>query len=115
MQTYVKIVGDQEDIGNAIPLEELTSLIDKEVPIQVGRTMHYRSRGSADGVFAPRCVAAIVTQVWENDQLSLAVLNPTGLFFDKDIKHENLADGVLAGGTWHRLSECQHREDGFGY
>jgi hypothetical protein len=80
--------------------------------MNVGRTVHYRSRGSADGAFNQRCVAAIVTQVWQSDRLSLAVLNPTGLFFDKDLPHDPRPES--AGGTWHRLSECQH-DGGFGY
>ena len=129
---YVKMVADWEDIGTSVTLIDLAAMLDKEVPIQVGRTVHYRSRGSADGVrrtgrrswtvppgrgsadgvFNPRCVAAIVTQVWEGDQLSLAVLNPTGLFFDKDLPHDHRPEA--AGGTWHRLSECQH-DGGFGY
>jgi hypothetical protein len=113
---YVKMVADGESIGTGVTPEELADMIDKEVPIQVGRTVHYRSRGSADKVFNPRCVAAIVTQVWEGDRLSLAVLNPTGLFFDKDIEHGIPAQHRLStGGTWHRLSECRRQDGQYGY
>lgn len=40
----------------------------------VGRVVHYTSRGSADGVFAPLCRAAIVTDVgvW----MGIAVTDP---------------------------------------
>lgn len=72
-----------------------------QVP-SVGRVVHYMSRGSADGVFPPVCRAAIVTDVARYDgppeeYASLAVLNPTGLFFDDTIPH----DEQLVPGTWH--------------
>ena len=74
----------------------------------VGRIVHYKSRGSADGVFPPACRAAIITAVRENDGTSsqilnrleyvaLAVLNPTGLFFDDYIEH----DEERGPGSWH--------------
>lgn len=60
----------------------------------VGRTVHYHSRGSADGVFAPEPRAAIITQVHEGtadedgaEQVGLAVLNPTGLFFQEYVTY----------------------------
>lgn len=65
----------------------------------VGRIVHYVARGSADGVFPPVCRAAIVTFVQdeEEDVLSLAVLNPSGLFFDSAL----LYDVAKHPGTWH--------------
>ncbi len=105
----------------------------------VGRIVHYVARGSADGVFPPACRAAVVTEVvhniaptrddtgsitgatWDGSRIGLAVLNPTGLFFDPDIEYDEgrmvpseRADGLGAGprtelcdgqehrgGTWH--------------
>lgn len=72
-----------------------------QVP-SVGRIVHYMSRGSADGVFPPVCRAAVVTDVAAYDgppeeYASLAVLNPSGLFFDDTIPH----DEQLVPGTWH--------------
>lgn len=82
----------------------------------VGRVVHYVARGSADGRFPPACRAALVTEVtpitgeeaaqaeiesWDEDQrcrVSLAVLNPTGLFFDQGL-HQDEAN--KAGGSWH--------------
>lgn len=74
----------------------------------IGRTVHYRSRGSADGRFQPECRAAIVTAVdtyqdgEENGQhighVSLAVLNPFGMFFDQGVMQD---EDEKAGGTWH--------------
>lgn len=67
----------------------------------VGRIVHYRSRGSADGRFPAECRAAIVTEVPAGrvgvEQVHLAVLNPSGLFFDQSIEH----DEDQAPGTWH--------------
>lgn len=73
---------------------------------RIGQPVHYVARGSADGVFHPACRAAIVTEIGEARQVTddselwtvgLAVLNPTGLFFDPSIEEH---DGH-APGTWH--------------
>lgn len=81
-----------------------------QVP-SVGRIVHYRSRGSADGVFREQCRAAVITDGLEGTRaagfaVALAVLNPTGLFFDQFIEH----DETLAPGTWHwpgRDGDCR--------
>lgn len=65
----------------------------------VGRTVHYVSYGTPGGEYTKECRAAIVTAVYgDTNAVSLAVLNPTGLFF-----HENtLLDATEnQGGTWH--------------
>jgi hypothetical protein len=72
----------------------------------VGRIVHYVSRGSADGVFTPQCRAAIITEIGADQNtghegfVSLAVLNPQGMFFDWDVRYEDVAQGQT-GGTWH--------------
>lgn len=76
--------------------------------MKVGRIVHYRSRGSADGAFPPACRAAIVTEECADTCTSLAVLNPTGLFFDRHLDHDAL---TVAPGTWHRHNECPDGED----
>ena len=56
----------------------------------IGRIVHYHSYGTPGGEFLPEPRAAVVTAVPRNADgspgdgsvLSLAVLNPTGLFFD---------------------------------
>jgi hypothetical protein len=103
MKDHVKMVADWEDIGTAIPLQELASKIDEATPIVLGRAVHYRSRGSADGKYDSRCVAAIVTAVEGFNYLGLAVLNPTGLFFHSGSPHDS---AKFEGGSWHRLSDC---------
>ena len=73
----------------------------------VGRTVHYRSYGTPGGEFTPECRAAIVTEVGPgsdpngagaDDDASLAVLNPTGIFFNRGCAHD---EDTKAGGTWH--------------
>jgi hypothetical protein len=44
--------------------------------------------------------------VLADDQLGLAVLNPTGMFFNSPIRHDEGGDSLAAdppgaGGTWH--------------
>lgn len=63
-----------------------------------GRIVHYKSRGSADGMFPPLCRAAVVTDGdGIEETCGLAILNPTGLFFDLSIDH----DEDQEPGTWH--------------
>lgn len=84
----------------------------------VGRTVHYVSYGSpidASGYqrYPSKCRAAIITDIYSDDNpypdpeivvgvdgsewIALAVLNPTGMFFD-DCCHDEL---TKLGGTWH--------------
>lgn len=81
----------------------------------VGRIVHYVSRGSADGIFKSECRAAIITEVIEEDDegrklhgvVGLAVLNPTGMFFNTPVFHHEVgvtdADSTANDdpGTWH--------------
>jgi hypothetical protein len=75
----------------------------------VGRTVHYRSYGTPGGEFVPQCRAAIVTDVPDSAQprlVSLAVLNPTGVYFDQLIPYDDGGGtenetGVPSGGSWH--------------
>lgn len=77
----------------------------------VGRIVHYVSHGTPireDGTqaYEPKCRAAIVTAVpaypegsdANGNMLSLAVLNPSGLFFDLEVPY---SDDTRVGGTWH--------------
>jgi hypothetical protein len=73
----------------------------------VGRIVHYVSRGSADGKFPSVCRAAVITETYGARPTSgvhmvgLAVLNPTGMFFDASIPYAPANDEGLQGGTWH--------------
>lgn len=69
----------------------------------IGRVVHYHSYGTPGGEYAPEPRAAIVTAVGEVPQdytdpegglheftepdVSLAVLNPTGMFFNQDVPY----------------------------
>lgn len=66
----------------------------------VGRIVHYRSYGTPDGEYEPKCRAAIVTEVSPIPLgvVDLAVVNPSGLFFDRNVR---LDETGTRGGTWH--------------
>lgn len=81
----------------------------------VGRIVHYVSFGTPGGEYPSVCRAAIVTEVvpetddnlalgevehWDEEamcRVGLAVMNPTGMFFNSPIRW----DPNKAGGTWH--------------
>jgi hypothetical protein len=64
----------------------------------VGRIVHYVSYGTPKGEFTSQCRAAIVTAVNEDKTLDLAVLNPTGMFFNRSVWGDHTEN---QGGTWH--------------
>jgi hypothetical protein len=64
----------------------------------INRIVHYRSYGSADGRYKSECRAAIVTEVHGEDNVGLAVFNPTGIFFDRQVRQ---SEDEHTGGTWH--------------
>ena len=63
----------------------------------VGRIVHYRTDDT--------CRAAVITEVSPPDRfdepdtqtVSLCVLNPEGMYFNLDVRH----DAEKPGGTWH--------------
>ena len=80
----------------------------------VGRVVHYVSYGTPGGEYASKCRAAMVTVVpkylvaepmdgcpngtggeWI---ASLAVLNPTGTFFNENVPQD---ENEHCGGSWH--------------
>lgn len=63
----------------------------------VGRVVHYKSYGTPGGEYGAECRAAIVTEA-EGETIGLFVANPTGLFLNQNVAHDE--DGK-AGGTWH--------------
>lgn len=65
---------------------------------RIGQIVHYRSFGTPGGEYESECRAAIVTRVHSETIVGLAVLNPTGLFFDAGIGYD---ESGTHGGTWH--------------
>lgn len=61
----------------------------------IGRIVHYRSYGTPGGEFPSVDRAAMVTEVKDDETVSLCVMNPTGLFFNQNVR---LGDGP---GQWH--------------
>jgi hypothetical protein len=58
----------------------------------VGRIVHYVSYGTPGGEYSSQCRAAVVTEVADPEQprlISLAVLNPEGMFFNRDVKYDD--------------------------
>lgn len=57
----------------------------------VGRSVHYQSYGTPGGEYLTEPRAATITAValaeveGASDQVSLCILNPTGLFFNQDV------------------------------
>lgn len=87
----------------------MTTYDDWELPT-VGRIVHYVSYGTPAGEYVSECRAAVVTAVCdepfdnsedERDCVSLAVLNPTGVFFNEHVGHDDMAGDGPVGGTWH--------------
>lgn len=66
----------------------------------IGRIVHYQSYGTPKGEYASTCRAAVVAAVDNpgTQALSLVVLNPEGLFFNRDVLPD---EETKAGGTWH--------------
>lgn len=85
----------------------------------VGRIVHYVSYGTSGGEYGSECRAAVITEVGRSvggasladaggeGRVSLAVLNPTGMFFNQGCPYDEW-DGTEAlkgaqpqGGSWH--------------
>ena len=66
----------------------------------VGRMVHYVSYGTPGGEYPSVCRAAVITEVRSpvGNIVSLCVLNPEGLFFNKQVEQD---EEQKRGGTWH--------------
>lgn len=73
----------------------------------VGRIVHYVSYGTPGGEYQSKCRAAVITETDEHPEdnpepeqvfASLAVLNPTGMFFNTTVLQD---EEEKSGGTWH--------------
>lgn len=62
----------------------------------VGRIVHYRSHGTPDGTYKPEPRAAIITAVKSDHCVDLCVLNPEGMYFNRNV----YLDPELKGGSW---------------
>lgn len=79
----------------------------------IGRIVHYVSYGTPGGEYHSECRAAVITEVVggeigpEEGQVGLAVLNPTGLFFNDHIAYDEwnsttaLQGAKPRAGSWH--------------
>lgn len=61
---------------------------------KIGDKVYYKSYGTPGGEFKPEDRVAIITEVIDEDTVSLAVLNPTGMFFNHGVSRGS------DGGQW---------------
>lgn len=71
----------------------------------VGRIVHYVSYGTPGGEYHSECRAAVITELDPAPEdnpddvfVGLAVLNPTGMFFNRTVLQD---EDDRVGGTWH--------------
>lgn len=58
----------------------------------VGRIVYYKTRGSLDGVYPPKNMAAIVTAVYDDKTaIDLVVFGEQGLRFERSVENGNNA------------------------
>lgn len=57
----------------------------------VGRIVHYQAFGTPGGEYKSVPRAAVVTQVGEDGMVGLAILNPTGMFFNPEVPYSETA------------------------
>jgi hypothetical protein len=69
----------------------------------VGRIVHYVSFGTPGREYASECRAAIITETDTSDTVALAVLNPTGMFFNRTVTYD-------AGGETPGAPDCPQAE-----
>lgn len=55
----------------------------------VGRIVHYLSYGTPGGEYQSEARAAIITAVHPDETVDLCVLNPTGMFFNRNVWQGN--------------------------
>lgn len=69
----------------------------------IGRIVHYQSYGTPGGEYLPEPRAAVVTAIMTTEfgegYVALAILNPTGLFFNESVPHA--PDDVPTPGHWN--------------
>ncbi|MFB6475764.1 hypothetical protein ACFCW7_23170 [Paenibacillus glucanolyticus] len=60
----------------------------------IGRVVHYQRYGTPNGEYKSEPSAAIITGVVDDETVHLCVLNPTGMFFNQNVKQG------INGGQW---------------
>lgn len=78
----------------------------------VGQIVHYIAYGTPGNEFQPGAHRAAVVTALDNvgigifaerPEVSLCVLNPSGIFFDREVPYDSKA----GPGTWHHRDECR--------
>ena len=69
----------------------------KQTP-SIGRIVHYRRPGSADGKHKAETSPAIITEVYSNDDCQLTIFNPNGMYM---ARIPYAGDGHIKPSHWH--------------
>lgn len=77
-----------------------------ELPVFVGKIVHYVSYGTPGGEYTSQCRAAVIAEHnWDVEvNVALVVLNPTGQFFNQRVRFSPLYQD---GGSWHHIEQCK--------
>lgn len=109
IEHYAEIHGVDISGARLLECDPIPSGSTKGDEVKIGSIVHYVSYGTPGGEYQSECRAAIVTKVYGYAYLvvDIAVLNPTGLFFDQQKMHHDPSSTTESkGGTWHTLEEC---------
>lgn len=107
----MRIIGDNNQaVTDSVNVVMQKNSSTPDARVSVGRVVHYLSYGTPGGEYASECRAAIVTEIcgedFDNEPgdvhcIGLAVLNPTGVFFNQHVEHDDGSGDGPRGGTWH--------------
>jgi hypothetical protein len=94
--TTIDLTLRRKRVTEEVESEKLT--VDTVLRATVGRVVHYVSYGTPGGEFPSVCRAAIIAEATSlpDGTCTLAVLNPSGIFFGAVVFDENGTPG-----TWH--------------
>lgn len=81
---------------------------------RIAQLVHYVSYGTPGGEYASQCRAAVVAERLSDDEATLCVLNPSGIFFNTCSRNEMPPPAKIClgeptsyrGGTWHYAEGC---------
>jgi len=85
------------DTGEVLPASENEAGEIKPISIvkpTVGRMVYYKSYGTPNGEYKPENRAAIITAIHSDTVIDLCVLNPEGMFFNRNVEQGE------KGGQW---------------
>ncbi len=81
----------------------------------VGRMVYYKSYGTPNGEYKPEDRAAVITAVVnaEEEIIDLCVFNPTGLFFNRNVKKAVEGESKCGKWDWMPFQKDQQLKAGY--